>query len=353
MASLFGIDSSSRDFNRKDSWGKNQFNSAFPISLACFMHSQHLGAVYVKHNGSQHNLEEISIEDAFRLSTYSLGNIFFDFESRFEPFISLVSGSLDKIDVVVRDKYLKPIAPIEIKLTVIPDNSTHKLSERQWGPEIVFRSPTLKYVCLSILDTIREMPSVRAELHEALVKASLQVRNWKSKFEVMSIMDRFREALLEFANKHVHLQKPLLLQPIWKTEGKVGGLAENCFDLFVWSDFALVHLCLDQAVYTSTKRQITRQQRAMMRIGRYLMEGCHAKVNEGIIFDEMTYDLQNDKEFALNGTVMARYLKSDYLFSPRVHRSSLKDIILDGGEQYLSPERRLDSAIVSQPELFR
>ncbi|RKZ70412.1 MAG: HindVP family restriction endonuclease, partial [Candidatus Parabeggiatoa sp. nov. 1] len=34
---LFGIKHSNRDFSNKESWGKNQFNSSFPVALACYM----------------------------------------------------------------------------------------------------------------------------------------------------------------------------------------------------------------------------------------------------------------------------------------------------------------------------
>jgi hypothetical protein len=34
---LFGIEHSNRDFSKKESWGKNQFNSSFPVAFACYM----------------------------------------------------------------------------------------------------------------------------------------------------------------------------------------------------------------------------------------------------------------------------------------------------------------------------
>ena len=43
---LFGIVHSNRNYSLKDTWGKNQFNSSFPASLACYLHSRGLKAVY-------------------------------------------------------------------------------------------------------------------------------------------------------------------------------------------------------------------------------------------------------------------------------------------------------------------
>ena len=45
-ASLFGIQNSNRDFSKAKSWGKNQFNSAFPASLCCYLESKSLKANY-------------------------------------------------------------------------------------------------------------------------------------------------------------------------------------------------------------------------------------------------------------------------------------------------------------------
>ncbi len=45
---LFGIKYSNRDFSQKENWGKNQFNSSFPASLACFMASKNIDLKYIK-----------------------------------------------------------------------------------------------------------------------------------------------------------------------------------------------------------------------------------------------------------------------------------------------------------------
>ena len=37
---LFGLSKTNRDFSKKESWGKNQFNSSFPASLCCYLDSK-------------------------------------------------------------------------------------------------------------------------------------------------------------------------------------------------------------------------------------------------------------------------------------------------------------------------
>ena len=46
--SLYGIRCSNRDFSDPKFWGKNQFNSAFPTALACYMRDQGIEANYIR-----------------------------------------------------------------------------------------------------------------------------------------------------------------------------------------------------------------------------------------------------------------------------------------------------------------
>lgn len=67
---------------------------------------------------------------------------------------------------------------------------------------------------------------------------------------------------------------------------------------------------------------------------------------------ELSYNTKNDKAFAVSGRVTHRYLKSLELTKPRIKKSEIKNIILGGGQDLLSPERRFDAIIYSSPELF-
>lgn len=65
-----------------------------------------------------------------------------------------------------------------------------------------------------------------------------------------------------------------------------------------------------------------------------------------------SYNLANDKAFALSGTLSYPLLKGDELSHPRISKHDIKHIILGGGQNLLSPERRFDAALVSNPDLF-
>ena len=60
-------------------------------------------------------------------------------------------------------------------------------------------------------------------------------------------MGEILDALNVFEGNFFTKQKPMLMQPIWKTKGKTPFLADNAFDVFIWSDFALSRLFLDGA----------------------------------------------------------------------------------------------------------
>ena len=126
--------------------GKNQFNSTFPVSLACFMRDKGLNAVYLKLNKDlKVEVDEISFNDVFN-STAKNSELRFDFESNFDPYQIHTSDDVGKIDLVVKhgDDFRRAL---EIKLTVVPDSSTFDKTENEWGAELVIRPASAIYSC--------------------------------------------------------------------------------------------------------------------------------------------------------------------------------------------------------------
>lgn len=70
------------------------------------------------------------------------------------------------------------------------------------------------------------------------------------------------------------------------------------------------------------------------------------------IIDRLTYNTKNDKAFAVSGIVTNPYMRCSQLTTPRIHKAAIKEIILGGGQNFLSPERRLDAIILNTPGLF-
>jgi hypothetical protein len=70
------------------------------------------------------------------------------------------------------------------------------------------------------------------------------------------------------------------------------------------------------------------------------------------IVDNLSYNTKNDKAFAAAGNVTNLFMKSNRLLKPIITKSEIKNVILDGGQDLLSPERRFDAIIFNSPELF-
>lgn len=142
---LFGIERSNRDYTVADTWGKNQFNSSFPASLACYLHSKGMKAVYIKAKPDmKRDLQYIGIDELYGIDPLG-DDIFFSFETQYTPFQKYVVGAIPRDDLVILSDG-QCVSSIEIKLVALPDNPTCNLSEDKFGSEIVVRPDTIIYL---------------------------------------------------------------------------------------------------------------------------------------------------------------------------------------------------------------
>ena len=352
--SLYGISHSNRNFSDPFYWGKNQFNSSFPAALCCYMRDKGLEAVYISLENKKTVVSGITFSKVFGSKKENV-DLAFDFEEVYEPYKRFVHDAMEHIDLVVRDAdsgaYLRPL---EIKLTTLPDDGTSSLDEKDYGSELVVRSPTMRYLALGVAEAASssDVKKIRA-IFEPLCKGI--GKDWENMRAMLSYRDELFEAVERFLKGFQHLQKPLLVQPIWKTLGKRPILAENCLDVFVWSDFALARMVLNSCYHSGkeAEKKITRPQRAMLRLARFLYEfSVSGKVYQEPIYDGMTYGTLNDKEFAMSGMKTNAYMSCPRLINPVIKKSEIKKIVLGGGQKFLSPERRFDSILFFSKELF-
>ena len=351
IPSLFGIVRSNRNFADPYYWGKNQFNSAFPVALACYMRAKQLPLVYVKFkDSSRTEVGELDISELFG-STLPCDQLYFAFEARFDHFRSFVHDELPPIDLVVgAGDPVRQLRPVEVKLTTLPDNTTESLTQDKYGTELVIRSATTRYMALSMAQAV---DAHRERVQEIFEPVFARVRNFDSKVEMARVVPLAVGALESFLSEFKHLQSPLLMQPIWKTVGKSPILAQNCLDIFVWSDFALTHLFLDSARNPRDANAISRYARAALRLTRFLYERSKSsKVFQAPIYDGMTFDNQNDKEFAISGTRSRELMACQRLVKPAITKDEIQNIILGGGHKHLSPERRFDAILYFSTDLF-
>lgn len=227
--SLFGLTNSNRDFSLKDSWGKNQFNSSFPASLCCYLYSKGYKANYLAIDNNCFDILEISIHDIFGIDPFN-EDIYFAFESIYTPFQKYVVGSLPRTDLVIQKRSNGHcLAGLEIKLTALPDNTTCELNENEYGSEIVVRPDTIVYLACSIAQNLDNNLS-------KIFLPKINILDWTEIEEVLKNVDKIIQTIDNIAIELQNKQSPFLIQPIWKTIGKSPRLAENCLDVFVWSD---------------------------------------------------------------------------------------------------------------------
>ena len=338
LGKLYGITNS----NRRDHWGKNRFNSSLPTSLACYMRDNGYDANY------------LSIDETLKIGTSYLPfeqvfnteskKPYFEFESKYMPYQAYCYDDIKGIDLVIKDEndqsYLRPL---EVKLTVVPDQTTFARPEEQWSPEMVVRPATTSYCALSIFHSLRDKKDEIAELFEPVGQ---NVNNWDNQHEMAGYGRQIIEILDEFQSTFFEYQKPFLLQPIWKTQGKSPFFAENAFDIFVWSDFALCRAFISNSLESYRRGEVQRMARATVRLFRAIFElSTKRKIRIEEIYKKMDFGTQTDKEFSMSGMFTKELIVSPNRSKPRLSYEVLSKLILDGGEKLLSPERRLDNSV--------
>ena len=144
---------------------------------------------------------------------------------------------------------------------------------------------------------------------------------------------------------------PLIVQPVWKTDKQLKDFETNCLDVFVWSNLAVIQLCLRES---NPKDDISRNQRTIIWLYRMLWDFIQfGKFNYTAITNELAYKYKTDKAFSASGNLTNPIMRCKELTTPRIKKDEIKNIILGDGQKFLKPERRFDAFIVSHPELFK
>lgn len=363
--SLYGFTKDNSTHSLDKLWSKNIFNSTFPVSLALYMRDQGINAKYIKlREDLQTEVCEISIDELFQIHGLDAKEVFYSFESRYEPYNEFVPQNRaltdkEKIDLVVRKKRTKePLAPLEIKLTVVPDNNTSNKPANQQGAELVCRPVTTKYCALGIFSKLSA--DERDEVSQLLAPAFTAIHDWNhpdNMDDAETRLTELKESFDEFERRYYDRQIPLIMQPIWRTEGQSPDInKDNAFDIFVWSNYAYTRLFLERELVETAKgkRELTRMARCMIRVAAYLYEAGRVRSNRADIneiFAKYTATKQSDKDMSAPAAITRPFMTKnatpceDCVLYPRIPRVAVKKIIKNGGQRHLKPERRLDQSI--------
>lgn len=340
---LFGIQNSNRTVD--DHWGKNCFNSSFPTATACYMLANNIPAIYIHLDNINGNLcvvaDEIPIDKVFNCGKIAAQDLYFSFESVYTPYQQYSFDTIDGIDLVIKDMNNNFLAPLEVKLTVLPTDQTSRQPEDKWGCELVIRSATTSYCALGMYDSVKKHASTIRNIFES---ACSSIQMWDNDYEMTHKMPMLCESINKFQGKYYKHQKPLLMQTIWKTQGKSPLLAEQAFDIVIWSDYAFSRLFIDSS--TNDASTMSRPMRATARLVRCLWElSKSGKIRVADIYRQMAFGNQTDKEFAINGSKWRKYVDSPRILTPKLSQNVVHEIIEDSYISKLSPERRFDQTL--------
>jgi len=155
------------------------------------MRDKKIPAVYVKHGAASNtDLSELSFDD-FWQTTLPNDHLFFSFEYRFSPYADMTVDDIQPIDLVVSESGSRyPLAPVEVKLTTIPDNTTVKKTDADYGSELVVRSPTMRYAAMGMG---RSCTDHRAQVRDLFSPACAKIRDWDNIVEVAKQKDKIRQ----------------------------------------------------------------------------------------------------------------------------------------------------------------
>lgn len=325
---LFGQKHSSRDYTKADSWGKNQFNSSFPASLVAYMYSKGIKPIYIKTN-NRNNIVHDAIDsiDLFGIDPLS-DNAYYNYEAGFAPYEVFYQGERENIDLVMlNSSNNKVLSGLEVKLTALPDNTTKSLPESEWGTEIVMRPSTICFLVCSICENYNN--SKGKERLRTMLRSVPQINHWEEINEVLPHYTQILDSVLTVSSDMCGKQKPLIIQPIWKTEGNKMRLKDDCLDVFVWSNLAIIQMCCTEDA--TNLQRINRFHRTIIWIYKMLLDYVtYDTFDYKRIIRLQSYNLANDKAFALPGTKAQAFLKGEVVAKPRISKFEIKNIILGG-----------------------
>lgn len=340
---LYGIYHSNRAPD--DHWGKNCFNSSFPAALANYMLDKDITAIYIKVEEVNGKLSvvpsEISLRDVFNCGRRSTDQLFYAFESVFQPYQQYSFDTIDGIDLVIKDTAGNYLSPLEVKLTVIPTSATSHGPEKNWGAELVVRAATTSYCAFGMFDSVKSDAQAVREIFE---EACSSIQSWDNDFEMTHKMPSLCTAIDNFQLRYHDRQKPLLMQTLWKTQGQSPFLMEQAFDIVIWSDYAFSRLFLDGSELPADTMK--RGMRASARLARCLWElSKSGKIRVADIYRQMAFGNQTDKEFAVGGSVWRKYVTTNRIQNFVLNKNIVHEIIENGYIDRLMPERRFDQTL--------
>ena len=108
--------------------------------------------------------------------------------------------------------------------------------------------------------------------------------NSRVEFYSKAICKAILDVSIDLSNKQI----PLIIQPIWKTDKKLKDFADDCLDVFVWSNLSVIQMCLRE---TNADNDISRNQRTIIWLYKMLWDfSLYGSFNYTGIVNELAYN---------------------------------------------------------------
>ena len=177
------------------------------------------------------------------------GNPRYCFNHFHEPFVEYSQG-IPRIDLVLEDNRL-PGLPLALMSTAAGMRS----SVGTLAPKLTIRPACSAHAMMSVATSLRRCKPARDAAVAILQSVYDSVYQPLNDSAIERNAKHLEEALFGVLNRAGGLQKPFLLQLVWQPRGGTFQLEEKeCFDVFVWSDMAVMRMPLEGSLVRMNSR---------------------------------------------------------------------------------------------------
>lgn len=349
---LYGLNYSNKDFTKEDSFGKNVFTNAFPVSLSLYMNSQDIDPYLIEATIKGGKLTTAAVPSSLdKLIGCDPKNAYWDFETAYDGYRPFASGTPNRSDVVVSDITTgNQTRALEIKLVTVPNSATADLERKEQSCEIVARPPSIEQLCFSIAASYGQ--GRRHDLGDMITDALGRPMdyNWRDETYMRRHLKQILDAALTIAKNGISYQTPFALTGMWRTKGQSPVFDDECFDTFFWTDMAFMQLFTNTtaAAIETGEERIGRPSRSVIWLVKCLFDyAAQNVVTFSNTHRDLAYGGQTDKAGSFAGQRTLKFMDFNAFYHPRIAASEYKNIVLPEGVAMLKPERRLDASIIT------
>jgi hypothetical protein len=306
---------------------QNTFNSMFVIGALKLLNARKHDMAFIKIKDDDFHFQMDKSENIFGVDLDD-HSVTWNFEGTWK-----FPTKRERTADVVLGRLNKPLFPLEIKLCAVP-----KGGGKDVATEMIARPLVLEYIANSLFFNNQE--TIRP-----ILTFSPMIKYSQENYAVI------RTLILE-AIRNCSTQTPLIVQGIMKYQNAFTHKpADDCFDVFIWSDAALVWLLCAEDKANASK--VSREMGAIMAI--YEMLNCLAtgkKFDATEVIDRCSKLSPRMTDKAMHfGHIDTILNKTGMLTKPRLHRTDARHIIRNK-DIALFGNRTAQFSIATVPHLF-